>query len=112
MKNPKFVLKTGKNKQIYFHLTAKNGEPILSSEGYKSKSGAKNGIKSVMTNAPDDGQFKRKVAKNGKNYFNLIAKNNQVIGSSEMYESSKAMENGIKSVAKNAPIAGVEDTTN
>lgn len=111
MKNPKFILKTGKNKQFYFSLTAKNGEPILSSEGYKSKSGAKNGIKSVVTNSKDDGQFKRKTAKNGKNYFNLTAKNNQVIGSSEMYESSNAMENGIKSVGKNASAAGIEDIT-
>jgi len=111
MKNPKFILKTGKNKQTYFNLTAKNGEPILSSEGYKSKSGAKNGIKSVVTNSSDDGQFKRKTAKNGKDYFVLTAKNNQVIGKSEMYESSKGMEGGIKSVMKNAAVAGIEDIT-
>ncbi len=43
--------------------------------------------------------------------FNLAAGNNQVIGTSEVYSSKAAMENGINSVKKNAPIAAVEDQT-
>jgi uncharacterized protein YegP (UPF0339 family) len=39
----------------------------------------------------------------------LKAGNNQVIGSSEMYSSTSAMENGIASVKKNAPIAEIDD---
>jgi hypothetical protein len=35
-----------------FHPKAANGEVIASSEGYTSKAGAENGIKSVQTNAP------------------------------------------------------------
>ena len=35
-----------------FHLKAANGEIIASSEGYKSKAAADNGIKSVQTNVP------------------------------------------------------------
>jgi uncharacterized protein YegP (UPF0339 family) len=35
-----------------FHLRAGNEEIIASSEGYKSKAAAENGIKSVQTNAP------------------------------------------------------------
>jgi uncharacterized protein len=35
-----------------FHLKAANGEIIASSQGYNSKAGAENGIKSVRTNAP------------------------------------------------------------
>ena len=35
----------------------------------------------------------------------------QIIGSSEMYESVSARENGIESVKKNAPDAAVDDQT-
>ncbi|HZC89679.1 MAG TPA: YegP family protein [Mycobacterium sp.] len=35
-----------------FHLKAANGEIIASSEGYKSKAAADNGIKSLQTNVP------------------------------------------------------------
>jgi uncharacterized protein YegP (UPF0339 family) len=38
--------------EFRFHLKAPNGEVIASSEGYKSKASAENGIKSVQTNAP------------------------------------------------------------
>ena len=40
-------------------------------------------------------------------YFNLKATNGQVIGSSEMYSSESARENGIESIKKNAPEAEV-----
>ena len=39
--------------------------------------------------------------------FNLKATNGQVIGTSELYESVAARENGIESVKKNAPDAEV-----
>ncbi len=51
--NPAFELYKGKNGEFYFRLKAKNGEPILRSEGYKGKDGCKNGIASVKRNAPD-----------------------------------------------------------
>jgi uncharacterized protein len=38
--------------QFRFHLKAGNGEIIATSESYKSKAGAENGIESVKTNAP------------------------------------------------------------
>ena len=43
--------------------------------------------------------------------FNLRARNGQVIGTSETYESAKSRDNGIASVAKNAPDAKVDDQT-
>ncbi|MFO7944266.1 MAG: YegP family protein [Anaerolineales bacterium] len=111
MKHPKFVIFTGKDGQFYFRLTARNGEPILASEGYKSKSGCENGIQSVKDNASEDGQYKRLEAANGEFYFRLLAKNNEVIGRSETYMSKQGRDNGIKSVMENAPKAPIEDTT-
>ena len=94
-----------------FRLKASNGEIILASEGYKAKSGCKNGIASVKKNAPDDARYERKKTKTGKHRFNLRAGNNQVIGTSETYNSTTGRENGIKSVKKNAPGAGIDDQT-
>ena len=101
----KFELKTAANGKFHFNLKAGNGQIILSSEMYESKSAAENGIESVKKNAGDDGRYERKESSNGKPYFNLKASNGQVIGKSEMYESASAMENGIESVKKNAPAA-------
>ncbi len=107
----KFELKAAKGDQFMFNLKAANGEVILTSELYVQKSGAENGIASVRVNAPDDAQFERKTAKSGEPYFVLKAKNGEIIGRSEMYSSTSAMENGIASVKKNAPEAALSDLT-
>ncbi len=43
--------------------------------------------------------------------FDLKATNGQVIATSEVYKSKASCLAGVKSVAKNAPIANVEDQT-
>ena len=43
--------------------------------------------------------------------FRLKAGNGEVIGTSEVYKALASCKNGIASVAKNAPIAAVEDQT-
>ena len=53
MAHPAFQLKTAKNGDFYFTLTAKNGQVIAQSEMYKSKDAAENGIRSVKENAPN-----------------------------------------------------------
>ena len=103
------LFQSPKNKKYYFRLKARNGQVILASEGYESKSSAKNGISSVQKNCSDDDCFDRKEAKNGKYHFNLLARNNQIIGSSQMYASKDSMEKGIKSVKTVAPQATVEE---
>lgn len=92
-----------------FRLKAGNGQTILASEGYSAKAGCLNGIESVRTNSQDDSKYDRKKSSNGKHYFNLKASNGQIIGTSEMYESSSGMENGIESVKTNAPKATIEE---
>ena len=43
--------------------------------------------------------------------FDLKANNGEIILNSEVYRSERSCKNGIASVAKNAPIAAVEDQT-
>ena len=107
----KFELYKDSRSEYRFRLKAGNGEIILVSEGYEAKAGAENGIDSVKTNAPIDARFDRKMSSNGKYYFNLRAANNQVIGTSEMYETAAGRDNGIESVKSNAPIAVIDNLT-
>merc|ERR1711933_192063 len=101
-----------KNEQFYFRLKAGNGEIILASEGYKQKSGAENGIKSVRENSATPERFEKRESKNGHPYFVLKAGNGEIIGVSEMYEGGVAgRDNGIDSVARNAPDAKFADLT-
>lgn len=111
MNNPKFELYTDKGGQYRFRLRARNGQVILSSEGYSSKSGCKNGIESVKKNAPQDGRYQRKTSSNDKYYFVLVAGNNEPIGRSEMYERTQSRDNGIDAVKRVAPDAPVDDLT-
>ncbi|MBC2839790.1 YegP family protein [Robiginitalea sp. SC105] len=105
----KFEVKTDKAGKFRFNLKSSNGQVILSSEAYNSKSACDNGIESVKKNSQDDSKYERATSSSGKPYFNLKAANGQVIGSSQMYSSESAMENGIESVKKNAPGAAVEE---
>jgi len=107
----KFELRNSPNSQYYFNLKAANGEPLLTSERYQSKSGAENGVKSVRENAPFDSRYERRTSTSGQPYFVLKAANNEVIGTSEMYSSAAARDKGIESVKLNAPTAQVVDLT-
>lgn len=105
----KFVITKRANGEFQFNLKAGNGQTILASEGYTTKAACLNGIESVKVNSQDDARFDRKESSNGKPYFNLKASNGQIIGTSEMYESTAARDNGIASVKNNAPDATTDD---
>lgn len=106
-----FVITKRTNGQFQFNLKAGNGQGILASEGYSSKSGCESGIESVKKNSQENERFESKTSSNGKHFFNLKASNGQIVGTSEMYESSSARDNGIASVKTNAKDAQIVDQT-
>ena len=106
-----YELGMSRDGQFKFVLKADNGDTILTSELYKSKASAENGISSVRANCATDARYDRKEASNGQLYFNLKAANHQVIGTSETYSSERARDGGIESVKKNAPDAALDDAT-
>ena len=57
------------------------------------------------------GKFVISAAKSGGFKFNLKAGNGEVIATSQVYKSLITCKQGIASVAKNAPVAGIEDQT-
>ncbi|WP_336093422.1 YegP family protein [Leeuwenhoekiella sp. CH_XMU1409-2] len=105
----KFEVYQDTKNEYRFRLKAGNGQTILASEGYAAKASCMNGIESVRENSQYDQRFERKQSKNAKHYFNLKATNGQIIGTSELYEASSGMENGIASVKTNAPKAPIEE---
>ena len=54
MTNPVFELYKDNAGEFRFRLRAKNGEPILASEGYSAKASAIGGIESVKKNADSE----------------------------------------------------------
>jgi len=106
-----FELKIAKNGEYFFNLLAGNGQNILKSEMYSSKSAAINGINSVQKNCTEDSQYECKTSTSGKPYFLLKAKNHQVIGQSQMYESDAGCNKGIESCKSNGTSETIKDLT-
>ncbi|HAO9080061.1 TPA: YegP family protein [Citrobacter koseri] len=106
-----FELDKSSNGQYKFVLKAGNGEIILTSELYTTKSSAENGIASVQANSPLDERYDLKDSSNGKFYFNLRAANHQVIGTSQMYATKQSRETGIASVKTNGTTTTIKDNT-
>ena len=106
-----YEMSKGKDGQYRFALKAGNAETILTSELYKGKASAENGIASVQKNCGSDERYERKEAKNGKHYFNLKASNHQVVGTSQMYASADSRDKGIESVKSNGATTTIKDQT-
>jgi uncharacterized protein YegP (UPF0339 family) len=104
------LYKSDSSGKYHFRLKAKNGEIILTSQGYAKKASAENGIDSVKKNASEDA-FEMKTASDGREYFVLKASNGQVIGQSQMYKSHSGCTNGVQSVIRNAKEGAVKDLT-
>ena len=106
-----FELSKANDGQFKFVLKAGNAEVILTSELYKTRKSAENGIASVQKNSPDSGRYEKLTAKNGKEYFNLKASNGQIIGTSQMYATAATRDKGIASVQRNGSTTTVKDKT-
>ena len=107
---------------IKFELKATNGQVIATSEVYTTAAACRNGIESVMKNAPianvedqtvenfeavTHPKFEMYEDKGGEFRFRLKARNGEIIATSEGYKTKASCENGIDSVKKNAPEAEV-----
>ncbi len=118
----KFVIKDT-NTGVKFDLKAGNGEVIATSEVYTTEAACKNGVQSVMTNAPianledqtvedfetqKNPKFEMYVDKAGEYRFRLKARNGEIIATSEGYKAKAGCLNGIESVRKNAPDATID----
>lgn len=106
----RFVLRRSGD-QFLFNLKAGNNEVVLTSERYTAKSSALDGIEAVRGSAASDGNYKRRTSSSGQSYFVLRGNNHEVLGTSELYSSPSARDEGIRVVRTNAPGATLDDET-
>ena len=105
-----------------FDLKATNGQVIATSEVYTTEAACRNGIESVMKNAPVaavedqtvEGYAAQKLPKfeiyadkAGEFRFRLKATNGQISAISEGYTTTASCVNGVDSVKKNAVDAAI-----
>lgn len=117
----KFVIRTV-NTGIKFDLKATNGQVILTSEVYTTKAACRNGVESIMKNAPianvedqtvegfetmTHPKFEMYKDNAGEFRFRLKARNGEIIGVSEGYTTKANCVNGVESVKKNAAEAEI-----
>ena len=110
-----------------FDLKAVNGQVVLTSEVYATESACRNGIHSIVKNAPkaklenqtESGyktlthpKFEMYEDKGGGFRFRLKARNGEIIGISERYAAKQNCLHGIESVIKNALDAGIMEESN
>jgi uncharacterized protein len=103
------VYQSGKKNEFRFRLKADNGQTILSSEGYTTRTAALNGIASVKKNAKDPKRVTKSQTPNNLYRFAFTAGNNEIIGVSQNYKSESGRNNGIDSVKRNAAKAEIKD---
>ena len=106
----KYQIARTSNGQFRWTLKASNGEKLLTSEIYTSRQSCLDGVASSKVCIADK-NFDKKISLAGQPYFNQVANNYQVLGTSEMYSSSAARDAGVDSVKRNAPTATIEDLT-
>lgn len=102
MPKSKYQIYKDRSGKFRFRLLAANSQVIFQSQSYKTKAACKNGVTSVKRNGSNKDKFVINKARNGKVYFNLLAGNKEVIGSSQMYASRDTLRNGLASVMKNS----------
>jgi len=97
---PSFDLWKDAGGQWRFELLASNGEGLLNSQGYASRTAALGGLLSVLDNGQATAAYELKTAVNGDSYFNLLAANRAVIGTSEMYVTASNAKAGIDATVR------------
>ena len=95
---PKFETFTGQDKGQYFRLRAANGEIVLQSEGYSSKSAAEAGIDAVSEHGVEATAYEILEAQNGQYYFRVVAPNHEIVARGETYASKSNAERGADNV--------------
>src|SRR4051812_8471393 len=88
----------GSDGKYYFHLLAGNYEKVLQSQAYTTLANAKKGIESVKTNGVNTKSYKVLTASNGEFYFNLVAANGEIVGTSETYVSKSNADRAVTTV--------------
>jgi uncharacterized protein YegP (UPF0339 family) len=99
----RFEVFQGKDSKFYFRFRAQNGEIVLQSQGYSTRSAAKRGMLSVRTNGETSSAYELLAAwgkLGSEHYFRLKAGNGQIIARGEVYASRAGAEKGVATMVQ------------
>jgi uncharacterized protein YegP (UPF0339 family) len=83
--------------QWRFHVVSGNGRTLMTSEGYVARSGALNGILSVLDNGVDPAMYQLNQTASGKYNLRLRAANHEIIAFTQAYATKSSATRAIKS---------------
>lgn len=83
--------------QFRFHVVSGNGRILLTSEGYTSRTGALNGILSVLDNGVDPAQYQANKTASGKYNLRLKAANYEIIAFTQAYSTKSSATRAVTS---------------
>jgi uncharacterized protein YegP (UPF0339 family) len=83
--------------QWRFHVVSGNGRTLLTSEGYTSRTGALNGILSVLDNGVDPAMYQLNKTASGKYNLRLRAANHEIIAFTQAYSTKSSATRAITS---------------
>lgn len=86
--------------QWHFHVVSGNGRTLLTSEAYTSRTGALNGVLSVLENGVDPLQYQLNQTANGKYNLRLRAGNYAVIAFTQAYSTKSSAQRAIGSCVR------------
>ena len=101
------IFQSKKDKKHYFRLKNNSGDVVLKSQGYSTKRTCMNGIQSVKKNTQVAERFAPQQTKSGKQWFNVVARNGQVVATSQRWDNARKCKSQITSVKKGAVKAKV-----
>src|SRR6187401_3166279 len=83
--------------QWRFHVVSGNGRTLLTSEGYTSRTGALNGVLSVLDNGVDPAMYQTNKTASGKYNLRLRAANYEIIAFTQAYATKSSATRAINS---------------
>jgi len=83
--------------QFRFHVVSGNGRTLMTSEAYSSRTGALNGILSVLDNGVDPAQYQLNKTASGKYNLRLRAANYEIIAFTQAYSTKSSATRAITS---------------
>jgi len=83
--------------QFHFHVVSGNGRILMTSEAYTSRTGALNGVLSVLDNGVDPAQYQLNKTASGKYNLRLRAANYEIIAFTQTYSTKSSATRAITS---------------
>ncbi|WP_460928091.1 DUF1508 domain-containing protein [Pseudomonas sp. MC6] len=96
----RYEIKKSSNGNYYYTLKAPNHETVVVGEQLTNYNDVKSAIKQSMSSSSRADKIIKRLSSSGKPYFNLVAENGAILGSSQLYSSDASLERGIESIRK------------